>query len=313
MFVVCGEPCGVWRKSAPFLCMHEIIIFLVHHNLNFITMGRYFTIVALVLILLSSCSESTFYQVYEVQSNDVEQKDDALVYENNDCEIVYNLWADSGDLSFLFRNKTDKYLYLVMPKSFFILNGIANDYYSETTRGVSKTTSASVSASGQASVLGYALNNFQWHPTMLSRWKNASVGVATTETVATKEFPLVCIPPKSAKVIKGFNISNYVFKDCEKQKENYPSKTSSIIKYTETQTPLSFQNSIAYSFDEQVTDVNYINNHFWVSSLQNFSHSAAFISKMVRKCGSYTEEKAEYSTVKAPNKFYNRYVRPYSR
>ena len=112
-------------------------------------MKKNISICAMALLLLSSCSKSLYYQVYEVQSQDVTLQNNLLTYENDECVVKYNLWSLGGNLSFLFTNKTDKNLFIVMPKSFFILNGVANDYYSESsyTRAVTNTAQLAASRS----------------------------------------------------------------------------------------------------------------------------------------------------------------------
>lgn len=266
----------------------------------------------LLLLMMSSCaSNKNFFQVYDIQSQDVNQKDGVLVYENSDCQINYNLWSEEGNLSFLVQNKTDKNLYLVMPRSFFILNGVANDYYSESTYSHSVTTSASLSSSSQISVSGFLTNGISWYPTHLSRQVSAAIGSAVTEGVETKEPPFVCIPPYSSKFIRGFNISDHVYKDCDDIKQNYPSQTSNEVRFSRDNTPLSFRNRLAYSFDEQTNNIKYIEHTFWLSSLQNYSQKAAINKQKEEECETKEKKVRKRFTMYAPNKFYNKYVDQY--
>ena len=83
-------------------------------------MKRFTCYSVLLLMLFTSCAtKKYYYQVYEVASQDVTQKENVLNFENADCQITYNLWSEGGNLSFLIRNKTDKNLYIVMPQSFW--------------------------------------------------------------------------------------------------------------------------------------------------------------------------------------------------
>ena len=271
-------------------------------------MKRFFFYATMLLTLVTSCKAPCFYQVYEVTSPDVSQKENVLSYENADCRINYNLWAEGGTLSFLIHNKTDKNLYVVMPQSFYILNGVANDYYSESTYGHSVTNSASLAASRQLSISGFLTDGYYWYPSRLSRQFGASVGLSTTESIATKEMAFICVPPKSAKFIRGFNISDHIYKDCNNSQQNYPKKTSSIINYTQNETPLSIRNRIAYAFNDQATDVKYIEHQFWLSSLQNYSEKAAISKQKVEECETKAKKIQRNFTMYAPNKFYNRYV-----
>jgi hypothetical protein len=261
-----------------------------------------------LLTLLTSCAEKYYYQVYEISSQDVIQKEKVLSYENSDCRITYNLWSEGGNLSFLIHNKTDKNLYIVMPQSFFILNGVANDYYSESSYGRSVTSSASFAASRQLSVSEFLSDGYYWYPSRLSRHIGSSVGMSTTETIETREVAFVCVPPKSSKFISGFNLSDQIYKDCNNSSENYPKNASSIVRFTQDESPLSFRNRIAYTFNEQSSDVHYIEHRFWLSSLQNYSEKTAITSQKVKECETKEKKIKRSFTIYSPNKFYNRYT-----
>ena len=61
-------------------------------------LGKAFACIAFAL-LCSSCSK-TFYQVYEVKSNELEMKNISLVFENDECRVLYNLWSEGGIIRF---------------------------------------------------------------------------------------------------------------------------------------------------------------------------------------------------------------------
>ena len=46
---------------------------------------------------LTSC-ETLSYQVYEVKSPDLIQRENSLVFENEDCKVSYNLWEYNGSM-----------------------------------------------------------------------------------------------------------------------------------------------------------------------------------------------------------------------
>ena len=253
---------------------------------------------------LTSCSDSVWYQVYDVKSSDVIKENNVFKFENEDCRITYNMWSDGGNVSYLVYNKTDRNLFLVMPKSFFIVNGVANDYYSEST--YLNTVTSSMASSAQVSIGGF-INNRLWYPTAVSRGYSVSGGVASSRGVETKEPRLICVPPASSKFIRGFNICDKVYKDCEEVRFNYPKKTSPEVHYTEATTPLSFRNLIAYTFDDDEKDIHYLDHSFWMSSLQNYSYKSAVSKEKVEECESNQATKQKMFTMAAPDKFYNRY------
>ena len=94
-------------------------------------MKHYSFLLLFVAISLSSCSllQYNYVQVFEAQSSTVKNQDDTMVYEDDNCAIRYALWAEGGDASFAIYNKTDEMLTIDPGKSFFIRNGIAQDYY----------------------------------------------------------------------------------------------------------------------------------------------------------------------------------------
>lgn len=264
-----------------------------------------------LVVILASCHPS-FYQVYDVKSLDAKLDGNVLVYENADCKVTYNMWSEGGNLNFLFTNKTSSNLYLVMPMSFFVLNGIANDYYSDSSYSLSVTNSLATANASQVSIGGYLTNGFAWYPSTLSRQMGTSLGTSNTKTVTTKEMAFICIPPKSSKFIKGFNLSDYLYKDCENNKANYPSRTSPTVSFSESNSPLVFRNRIAYTFDEKSGDVTYIDNNFYVESLKNYSEKAALEKKFEKICGSSLKTQKKYLKMSAPNRFYNTYSQPYN-
>lgn len=263
---------------------------------------------SLMLALFVSCAEKNYYQVYDITSNDVSLSEGILVYDNSDCRITYNMWSEGGNLSFLVQNKTDKNLYVVLPQSFFILNGVANDYYSEMTYTRAVTNSAELSASRQVSVSGFLTNGIYWYPSHIGRVYGASIGTSTTEGVQIKESPLTCVPPKSAKLVYGYNISDHIYKDCDNYKFNYPSRVSPSIGYQEGTTPVKFRNRIAYTFDEKTySDIKYIDHSFWMSSLQNYSEKAALDKLKYEECETSSKKSLKSFTMSSPNRFYNIY------
>ena len=156
-----------------------------------------------LLALLTISCQPYYYQVYEVTSQDVSQGGDVLLSENEDCRVTYNLWSENGDVSFLFFNKTDSNLYVVMPKSFFILNGIANDYYTQSIYGMSVTNAISATASTGVGIQGYLTNGTLWYPSYLSRQYQYSYGVSSTQSVNTPEMAMICSTTKSGNVISA--------------------------------------------------------------------------------------------------------------
>ncbi len=117
---------------------------------------KLFFMAVTAVMLFSSC-KSTYFQVYDVKSNAMQQQDNSLVYENGDMKVMYNLWADGGSMSFIVQNKTDRDLFLNMGQSFLIYNGEASDYFQNRTysRMLSNTQAIGYGISQSYSSVGF--------------------------------------------------------------------------------------------------------------------------------------------------------------
>ena len=85
---------------------------------------------AIMILLLTSCGPTIYFQVYQVAPGDkMKSNENSLIYEDDNCIVSYNLWAERGDIGFKVYNKTNSNIYVNLEESFFILNGIAHDYF----------------------------------------------------------------------------------------------------------------------------------------------------------------------------------------
>ena len=114
-----------------------------------------------ILIYLNSC-QSVYYQVYSTKTtNDIVMKDNTLVFEDDNCKVTYDLWANGGNFSFKFFNKTNDNIYIHMDESFYVKNGMANNFFNN--RIYSKSSSSSYSnsntISASTSTSGYRSNS----------------------------------------------------------------------------------------------------------------------------------------------------------
>lgn len=241
------------------------------------------TLNALFLLALtlfhSSCTQK-IYQIYEVESTNLQSSNKEIIFSNNDCEISYNLWCETGNLDFLFKNKTEHDIYIDMTRSFFIRNGIAYDYYSdiEYTRTTTTVTSATTSSA-------LIINNKNYHKPVLPKY--------------------ICIPAKSAKEIKSFNISDYIYYECRNNQFNYPSIKSETITYAKEESPLTFRNRITYFSD--ISTNKHIDNEFWIKSLTNYTQEEVTENITIENCIESGETSMTVNKQKAANKFYNTY------
>jgi len=154
---------------------------------------------SLIALIMSSCATTSFYQVYKaIPSEDIQVKGDYLVYEDDNCIVSYNLWSAGGNIGFRIYNKTDLNIHLNLEESFFILNGVAFDYFKNRvfTQSIGSGSTSSRSAAASKSETG---TNIFGLPQTNRVGAVASVGVISTSeySVAFKEEKIIVIPPRT--------------------------------------------------------------------------------------------------------------------
>lgn len=256
------------------------------------------------VLVLSSCSR-VFYQVYNTEAPGMIEKENSLVYENEDCKLMYNLWAEDGNSGFVIHNKTEKDLFVILPQTFFIKNGVAFDYYKN--REFRNTESGMIS-SGASLELAVTGSANPWGALYASKSgsvrSNLSRGVSTT--VVRKENPIICIPANASKLICEYSISSNLIRNCDK-KQFYPKRKSTPMTFTKEDTPLLFKNRIAYSFDKSGNDLKFIENEFWISELINYSKKSAGSDETIKDCDKDAGVIRYVFKIASPKKFYNSY------
>ena len=267
-----------------------------------------FIAMVFVALCMTSCSK-TFYQVYEVSSDNMIQGNNSLVYENEDCQVMYNLWSEDGYVSFIFMNKTDRDIFINMGQTFFIVNNNAYDYYVEATTSIQQSVQAAATAyDGSRIDLRY---DGPWSASLYSYGqldkfkKKVSIG----KNISVKEQEIVCIPAKSYKKFCKCSISPSCYQVCIKNID-YPKTSAKVKSFTLETTPLRMYNRIAYGFTKNAVADKHIENDFWLSSITNYSEKA-IIEKKKEKTDCYSDFMRNVYRFKigGPDKFYIKYNR----
>lgn len=251
----------------------------------------------LLLLLLVSCNTvKTYYQVYKTQSKTVKSDGSNVAFEDSNCKINYNLWAESGNAGFTFYNKTTEVIHLQLDQSFYVINDKAYDYYQNRifidTNNLATKTSNTVGFSqlGWLSVTSSSTN------TILN---NKTNGVETIEA------KIVAIPPKTSKTISEFKINQSLFRDCDLLR--YPStKQTSTKSFSEQSSPIRFYNTVAYKIGEKI---NIVNNDFYVSEITNISSKDAISKEKDTFCDQKGGGFVNVFKGISPNKFYITYTK----
>lgn len=264
-------------------------------------------LIALVAIVLTSCKSSIFYQVYKATpSQEMTQKDNCIVYEDDNCIVSYNLWKDGGNMGFMFTNKTENDIFLNLEQSYFILNGISYNYYKDRvfTSAVSSGVSESSGATVSKSIMGLNyLNLFQRNNAAVSR--TSGIVSSSGSSISYNEQKIVCIPTKTSKIINEYNITESLIRDCDLLR--YPSKKQiRTIHFTKNESPLVFSNRITYALENSSNLIEF-ENEFYVTEVTNYPEKEIIEKEYDEFCGEKSDEKIEFFKNTSPSKFYIRY------
>lgn len=260
---------------------------------------------AIIAVLFTSCVSTSYYQVYKtVPSDKMINMDNYLVYEDDNCQVSYNFWGEGGDIGFRFFNKTDENIYLNLEESFFVLNGIAYDYYQNriftNSSSFGKTETKSKSMSG----INY-LDLIQSNVINASR----SVGVITStgQSISYNEDKVICIPSNTSKIVTEYKINESLYRDCDLFK--YPTRKQVKARlFSKADSPIIFSNKITYSIGQSDIMIKF-ENEFYVAEISNYPESEILESKYDEFCGQKSMTSSKYIKGVSPDKFYIKYTK----
>lgn len=270
------------------------------------------------LVVLASCSKP-FYQIYKVQPDKkMNIETNSISFKDNNCVVDYNFWSQNGNIYFLIRNISDESIYIHLDESFLVINGIAKDYYQAREYGYSKSSTLSkglAKSSSNAVGVNYTGKNYLYNliqsvggAASVSKSYNVQSATTSGETLVIKEKKTVCIPPKSAKMFYEYDIAQQIYRDCGLLL--YPAKKDvNSLSFTETNTPIKFENLIVYTKENSEEKIR-VKNNFYVSEISNFSESEITYKDYPKNCEGKNvpnSTKETYFKNTAPNKFYIEY------
>lgn len=271
-------------------------------------MKRYAYYLLLILsLLISSCSPFYFYQVAKVTTDkNIQKNANALVYEDMNCTVTYDLWRNGGNAGFQLYNKSDSTIYVDLGESFFILNGIANDYYKN--RVYSESTSSGtikMKSTQRAASLSGIHDSGIAQLVGLASTSTKGTSLSSTTSVLQNEQRIVCIPPRSSKYIAEYSISESAIRDCDLLR--FPTKKGIKLKsFTKENSPLVFSNRISYKVGDADNDVK-IDNSFFVSEVCNYPESEVIEWEYKTFCGENSALTYKNNKLKSFDSFFIKY------
>jgi len=268
---------------------------------------NYLFIFILSVLTLSSC-KTNFYQVYRAIPTDKLMADkDALVYEDENCKVTYNLWSYGGNMGFGFFNKTNENIYMNLDECFFVHNGVASDYYMDREFTQTSNVGSKSSRKGGASAALTGLNFLGLIQTnQASAEVSESLMTLSGSSISVKEKKIITIPPGTIKFISEYNINESLYRDCELLK--YPRrKHVKTLHFMKEDSPFVFSNRITYQVGESVEPIQF-ENQFYVSEITNYPEKEIVNYEYKEFCGEKSEERYKSFKIKSPDRFYILYL-----
>ena len=256
---------------------------------------NYKTLPLAILLAATSISCGTnFYQVYQTQSESVKTKTgNVLSYENEHCRVDYDLWAENGNIGFTLYNKTNETIRLQLDESFYVMNGVAYDYFQNRTFISGNNSVVSKSAGVGFGRYG-VINTF-----------SSTIVDSKTNGVEITESKIISIPPKTAKRISEYDIIRSLYRDCDLLR--FPSARKVRTKsFTVDNSPLKFYNAISYTVGSNEVHQK-ITNDFYVTGITNYPEKELLKSVRLEFCGEKDPIARKVLTGAAADKFYLKY------
>ena len=279
----------------------------------------------IVTLMITACSDSTFYQLYKTESPNLESNGERLMFENDEIRVIYDLWDNAGNSSFIVHNKTNSDVFIDLKNSHLIVNGMAKTYFqnrsfSESTsssfssdtyysssllKGISNSLASIYSIEGMGSA--YSTTNAVGSVNTTAS-KNKST-VAEGFSVTYREKDVVLIPSNAAKIFSGFSLKDAIYRDCDLLR--FPSKKKiSTLNFNQESTPLNIRNVISYGFDignEQ--SFTTLENYFWASEITNYPESEFTELRKPEYCDETSDYSQRFFKYFGPDMFYIEYVK----
>jgi hypothetical protein len=261
--------------------------------------------VAIAALSMTSCVKATFYQLYQITPTSVmTSNDDAIVFEDANCKVSYNLWSEGGNASFQLYNKTDSNIYLNMEESFFIINGMAYDYYGDRVVTNSKSTGTRVSQSSSSINIQTKTKSNNSSETNTTVQYGGIENISTSgRAVSYNERKIIIVPAKASKNIAGFTMANNLYRDCDLLR--FPNKRQ-YRTFSTYDAPFVFRNRISYTLGQQQKPTGF-ENEFAVTEIANLPSSEMMVYRYDEFCRQRSDYTKKVFKETPANAFYIKY------
>lgn len=270
-----------------------------------------FTILFLIAATFVACVSPAYYQVYKVvpvKSYNISNADSAIHYADKNCEIFYDLWDEGGNVGFRFTNNTDSSIFINMEECFFVLNGIAHNYYKNRIITNSKNVAVTRTAGTSLNYFnGLSSLNTNYNPVSTNYVSSTGVVSGSSYSVAVMEEKIVCVPAHTSKIFSEYRISNTVYRDCNLFR--FPTKKQTKSEsFSQQASPFVFGNRISYKVGHSGLFAT-VSNDFFVNEITNYSEREVIEHRSPSICGQAFGTTLPYfkNGIASNNKFYIKY------
>ena len=259
--------------------------------------------------LLTSCSKAVYYyQLVELESENMEAVDNQVIASNNDIKVVFDFWGNRGSSDFAITNTTNKTIYIKHDECFLIKNGRIIDYYDNAEYTSSSSLNKEVSAQRSNA---YKSDNSNILGTIRS--KAASISSSTSSSVTKSDKKILPLPPNTTRVIYGPDLDGNRLWNCNV--DPIPSRKKSNrqngVSFTKDNTPLNVGVLITYSYEDDFSDKKTFETSAFLNHFSNWSPNEFIIAENYKDCEEdryelYREVFIDHS----PLMYYIKYTRP---
>lgn len=245
---------------------------------------KFFVILNLAFFLLS-CGPIPYYQIQEFKKTQSVSALPENVFKNNDLLIEYDFWTRKGFSDFKITNTSDSLIFLDLELTHFVMNGLASPYY---TNQIQMESSAIVSSRINSRIYGYSSNGVKYE---------------TSNTIIPSK--IVVIPPKTHKLVKGFNIA-LIYKDCNLKHFT----DSSSVRFNDTLSPVVLRNLFYYTKGAGSKTLSTFENELSLYQVINVNQAKFYRFDYKYECNQKTSVyKHPYTKFKFYNSFYIEYYK----
>jgi len=257
------------------------------------------SLLLLFLVLLFGCETTKHIQLMETNCPNckVAENKENYIGGNDSVTVVYSLWANGGIMSFEIHNNLNQPIYIDWKKSGLFRGDERIEYWRDEQLASSQSGSASSTYSGK-NIYNYG---------MIPNPSLVTVGATVSQTHVVKPERISFLPAKSKFVPPQVYIlmsgDYFLPDDCKFQLEAFPNQVNDsfatfLTIFNKQNSPLNFRNYITWSLQENMTNEFFIDNSFYISSVQEMNEE------------SYNRKKESINKMSYHQMFYKMVIKP---